>query len=660
METATIKEVPNKDALKKWLQERGLETTGWGEGNTKDVGKFWKEIKEDESGLELWKKSDGSLQPVRVTHVLRAKVCSPQSRDRQVFLFNTWQQYGDGRKRTRNGLLSEKLTISEMPLEDHLHEVCERAVTQEEMQRVEDATLSIHAGRPAPVYDPKYKCPLKVVEEYFIDHTIEVEVSKSYPGLLTMYHLYTVDIVCTGLPTVDFNTLEFDHEDEQGKRDLKYVHAWVWLGWSQIQRYLFEGSKLKERKTKGSFDSAAALRSWLEQFNLDLSMWGKNQLKSVDSLYEELEQEETHLELWGRHDGVPLLMRVLHVMQLKIRSDDPHHAGMVLLRTWQQKQNERTKVVNRILAKTLSMADLPFQNNFSALAEEYVASEFSHILDPYFQLTEGIGFEVLDGQEYEVVPTLIEFEDHHVDVEESPSFKGMCTLYHLYTVEIECSGLPLVDFATVEVKGGKGSERRMTRANGWRWVTWQQSLDILHARTQATERRCNTLSKRLEVQRGIIDGHSEAMSSLDSALGKGDVTEATKLVREMQTSYAELQRVAKEDMDKQREEERSFATRLPPNMISKLMEQVQMDSQFIEEGKHERAKLGAELAEYRRTLSKPKDGRRRVNIQTPDQTTGDATLCHDDPMIMGHVSSQNSSIWSRCGSLFNFLRCPSR
>merc|ERR1712224_950536 len=159
----------------------------------------------------------GKEQPVRVTHVLRAKVCSPSSYQKGIFLFNTWQQYGDGRKRTRNGLLSEKLTLSEMPLEENLHEVCRRAVTEEEMQRCEEAAFKVTPGVPVE-YDPNYVCPLEVVDEKFVEHTIEIEVSKSYPGLLTMYHLYTVDIVCTGLPVVDFNTLEFDHADKNGRR----------------------------------------------------------------------------------------------------------------------------------------------------------------------------------------------------------------------------------------------------------------------------------------------------------------------------------------------------------------------------------------------------------------------------------------------------------
>ncbi|CAE7373701.1 IMP3, partial [Symbiodinium natans] len=222
-------------------------------------------------------------------------VSSVENYSRGIFLFNTWQQYGDGRTRTRNGLLSEKLQLSEMPLEENLHEVCRRAVTEEEMQRVVDASTTIQPGYPAPAYDPSYKTPLRVVDEIFLDHTVEIEQSKSYPGLVTVYHLYTVDILCTGLPTLNFNTLEYEAPDEAGHRKLKYIHAWVWMKFESIQRYLFEGSVLKERITKGTFTSPEQLRDWLAQFDIDLHSYGTGQLKSVAELWKEVEAEKTHL-----------------------------------------------------------------------------------------------------------------------------------------------------------------------------------------------------------------------------------------------------------------------------------------------------------------------------------------------------------------------------
>ncbi|CAK0888621.1 unnamed protein product [Prorocentrum cordatum] len=99
------------------------------------------------------------------------------------------------------------------------------------MQRVIEAAYVIGPGYPAPEYDPSYVCPLNVEQEHFIDHTIEVEISKSFPGLLTMYHLYTVEIICSGLPGVDFNTLEYAEPGKDGERKLKYIHAWSWLEW---------------------------------------------------------------------------------------------------------------------------------------------------------------------------------------------------------------------------------------------------------------------------------------------------------------------------------------------------------------------------------------------------------------------------------------------
>merc|ERR1711971_53184 len=247
-----------------------------------------------------------------------------------------------------------------MPLEEHLHEVCARAVTEEEMQRVVESSFKIGTGRPAPQYDADYVCPLKVVEERFVDHIVEIETSKSYPGLLTMYHLYTVDIVCTGLGEDDLNTLEFDHPDKEGRRKLKYVHAWVWMEWPQIQRYLFEGSELKEQKCMGSFTNAEALRCWLDRFNVDLSQWGQKTFRSIEDLYDEIENQESELEMWGREDGVPMVMRVAHVVQLQVKCNLEDLAGKFLVNTSSQNKNGSTRVTNRLLASKMSFAQKPF------------------------------------------------------------------------------------------------------------------------------------------------------------------------------------------------------------------------------------------------------------------------------------------------------------
>jgi len=591
VETAALEQVPTAEALKEWLEARGLDTSGWGKGDTKQVAAFWKEIKLCESGLEVWKKADGQVQPVRVTHVLRAKVCSPSSYDRKIFLFNTWQQFGDGRKRIRNALLSEKLSTEEMPLEDHLHEVCVRAMGEEMMQLAE-VQFKVSGERPAPEFDPDYQNPITVVDEKLVNHTIEVELSKSYPGLLTMYHLYTVDIVCSGLPTTDFNTLEFKEPNNEGTRKLKYVHAWIWLEWPKIQRYLFEGSKFKERKSKGSFKDPDSLADWLSRLNVDLSCWGNGEYRSVRQLFKELENQETQLEVWNRHDGVMLLMRVVHLLQLKVKSPDPKQAGKFIFQQWGQQVSGNSRQVYRFLARKISVEHLPLdRTRFVAAAEEAVKEELTYVVEPHFQFYPDQPTDLNDMSPSEVQVCRVDFVDHRTDVEESPSFKGLCTLYHIYTAEVECEGLPMADFASLVVRETPNKdtgvlERKLVSANGWSWITWQQSLDLMHARAHEMGRQ----------QEAAIRSSSEIAIGLSSTLEKlvakvseddEDAQEAQQLIRDLRrhlgvtlresfsggsrqrkTSCSEVQ----DDGGVMRTEPTSVSERLPPSMLSTLTE----------------------------------------------------------------------------------------
>merc|ERR1712196_156966 len=78
----------------------------------------------------------------------------------------------------------------------------------------------------------------------------------------------------------------------------------------------------------------------------------------------------------------------------------------------------------------------------------------------------------------------VDFQDHACDLEVSKSYLGLLTMYHLYTVEVEASGLPSAEFATVEFN----KEGRPKNIFGWRWVSWPQTLDMLHGRVSALER----------------------------------------------------------------------------------------------------------------------------------------------------------------------------
>lgn len=444
--------------------------------------------------------------------MLRAKVTSESCYDRGIFLFNTWQQYGDGRIRTRNGLLSEKLCISEMPLVDHLHEVCERAVTKEEMQRITDSMFKIGPSCPAPSYDKNYVCPISVVDETFVDHTVEIEASKSYPGLVTTYHLYTVDIVCSGLPNVDFNSLEFEHEDKDGKRKLKYIHAWVWMKWPTIQRYLFEGSVLKESRTKGSFVDSHELETWLNQFDVNLEAWGTNGLRTVQQLFEEVEREEVLLEHWGRPDGAPLLMRVVHVMQITVCSAENRNDDKFLFHEWTQSRDGWIKHVNRPMSRKLNVSLPMTSSTFKPEAQKAIAEQLTYVVDQHVQLNPHALPKKGDCEVSSIVPVSIEFTNRRFDLEDSPSFRNLTTMYYLYTVVVKCTGLPSSNFATISFDGKRGIE-----AYGWRWVTWQQVLDMMHAKANQLEARELERSKVLS---DLVTKTSDPLKGLKSTIQK--------------------------------------------------------------------------------------------------------------------------------------------
>lgn len=587
VETFDVNHESTVHSLTEWLLERGLDTSDWGNGNTKSVKKLLLELKGDESGLEVWQKEDGSLQPVRVTHVLRAKVCSEESHKRGVFLLNTWQQYGDGRKRIRNGLLSEKLTISEMPLEKNLKAICRRAVTEEEMQCLAEPLFQLMPGHPVPVYDPNYVCPIEVTDEYFSDHVIEIEASKSYPRLLTMYHLYTVDTVCTGLPPTNFNTLEFDHEDGDGHRKLKYVHAWVWTEWTQIRRFLFEGSSLKERKVKGSFACPDHLQTWLGNFDLDLSAWGHSGFGSVSDLFRELDKTEAQLEIWGRTDGVPLLMRVLHVLQLKVSSPDPRLADKFLYQTWLQTADGVMKVINRLMSVKLSPGDDRFNcERFSEETRIAIEREFRYIVDPFFNLDPQNPTDLTRHTASDIDVLDTDLVDHRVDVAESQTFKGLLTLYHLYTCEVACLGLPGAEFASLEVSSEKyegaqfcSVEPYVLRAKGWCWVTWPQCLDMVHNRTQEVEERLSrhqeaweSQSSMLLANRAILDELAATLHLLKSTRrAPPDVLEKShKLVTQIQQRHEDLMGIAQ--TERKRVLDSDARGKIPPSIVSESAE----------------------------------------------------------------------------------------
>jgi hypothetical protein len=571
-----LEDVPDEASLAQWLQEMGVDVASWGTGSTKSVGSCWKEIKNNESGLEVWRDLSGKLLPVRTTHVLRAKVSSAKGYERGLFLLNTWQQLSSGKKKTRNCLLSEKLMTDEVPVQDHLMDVCRRALA-EEMGFLEDASFELKRGRTVPNQDSAHPGNLEVERAEFIDYQVEVMQRGSYPGLVTMYHLYTVDIICRGLPEKDFNSLEFHGPDENGVRPLKYIHAWRWLEWSEIKRYLFEGSELKERKQRGCFQDEADLRAWLaRQPGIDLSMWGQDHLSSVRDLYDEVERDEAHLELWGRNDGVPLMIRVVHLLDMLVVGTDQQlqkgqSEGKYLFQREKSYQDGAVITVNRHMSKKISMADIlgaskrglaSKKSEFLRHAQQAVEQQFQYLEDQHFKLHRHTPPRVSEMTRSNISVEDASFGGHRFAVEESHSFKGMLTMYHKYTMEVKCRGLPTDDFVSLQVADG-----RINCAKSWRWMTWQESQDLLHDEAREAGRLRGSASECLGTVECRLADTTQSLERLEGAV-RSDAA-ALPLVRELQRQLEETRRLVAAQTQQSSEEHRprNGTDCLPPSLV---------------------------------------------------------------------------------------------
>lgn len=573
--------VPNTAALKEWLLKYDLPMEEWGKGTTKTPDKLWKELKGHEAQLELYKKADGTVLPVRVTHVLRGKVCSQESREKEMFLLNTWQQYGDGRTRYRNGLLSEKLTIDELPLEVHLKEVCERAVTEEEMQRVVPSETVISETSPAPEYNPDDTCPLKVTDVHFVDHSIEIEESKSFPGLLTMYHLYTVDIVCDNLPIEDFNTLEYDGGSPVQK--LKYIHAWVWMGWNNIRKYLFEGSECKDTVSKGRFQNTAEMENWFAQFSLVTDDWGTGTAKSVDNLWKEIENEEANLELYSKQDGCPIIVRVLHVLRGKVCSKASLEKGNFLFNTWQQFSDRRVRPRDHLLSKKVMTSEVPLTDDSLKKVGNRAVTEVMGVFGaPNFKLSDTCQAPSFNG-ESPVKVSEVDFEDHSYEIEESPSYPGLLTMYHFYTAKIVCDGLPDQgeEFSSFQYSNEDAS-RKLMNVFGWRWITWPQVIDTLHSRIRTAGRQQEVTEKQNDIQgkglQALATVSEKVLGALDE-VQNSDRDSFDQAASELRTLLAGIQELSRHTRTNRRKWQESD---LPPDLVSSLAQKAQIDKSLTE------------------------------------------------------------------------------
>lgn len=186
-ECVTVDELGSVDGLAKWLADRmSAEKPGidsWGvDSQTKCVANLWTELNDGEISLE------DSIPPRRTVHVASVKVRNESG----MFLVESHQEMDDGRRRSRNRPLSEKMRPGE-----NVENACRRGLYEE---------LGPEMGARDRVE--------MILETYRREE--QERDSFSYPGLLTRYVLHSMVASVRGLPSSDFCTTENEGHTTNG------------------------------------------------------------------------------------------------------------------------------------------------------------------------------------------------------------------------------------------------------------------------------------------------------------------------------------------------------------------------------------------------------------------------------------------------------------
>jgi len=175
----------NAHSLGKWLADRGVDMSTWGQGGNKTAVDLWLEVQQGDCLVQ-------GPPPVRIVRVVQVII-----QQEGKVLIEGAQEMGDGRLRTRNFYPSEKMKRGEPPAAAAL-----RCLHEE---------LGITTGQ------------VIILSE--CSSQTEERDSPSYPGLKTQYHFVEVAARIRGLPLQDF----WHENAAYTLNDPVKRHHWVWV-----------------------------------------------------------------------------------------------------------------------------------------------------------------------------------------------------------------------------------------------------------------------------------------------------------------------------------------------------------------------------------------------------------------------------------------------
>lgn len=184
-ERKIVGEFNNLQDMVHWLDSTGIDVSQWGTNSTKTLNNLWDEYGRGEVSFQV-------NPPMRIVRVVIIII----SRD-DMILIEVEQVFHNGKRRFRNQPPSEKIKLGE-----ELNDAAMRCLHEE---------LGL---KPAQID----------FDESHYKKEEETRESPSYPGLMTRYTMYTVELKVEGLPEQTF----WRENVAIGEGDPVKRHLWGW------------------------------------------------------------------------------------------------------------------------------------------------------------------------------------------------------------------------------------------------------------------------------------------------------------------------------------------------------------------------------------------------------------------------------------------------
>jgi hypothetical protein len=181
----------NIQQLKKWLSANKIDSAQWGTSSVKSIENLWLEIVAGEAII----KENPPLRVVKLAHII--------IRNDGKILIEGHQHRGQHHSRYRGLIPSEKIK--------HGESACDAAIR----------------GLREELLIPSHDIKVIVCSQ---EPKREIRASNSYPGLITEYIIYAVEVAVKGLPHNEFWTRETSHTPNASVIE----HQWLWLPEEQL------------------------------------------------------------------------------------------------------------------------------------------------------------------------------------------------------------------------------------------------------------------------------------------------------------------------------------------------------------------------------------------------------------------------------------------